>query len=188
VTTGIGAGKEAQMRRRHDTWRRLLAGGIAGVACSLVMKAMQEAGMRLLPRQMPPLRQDPGEFMVEKAEDALVEAGDKLTQAGEELAEAVELVPETVEKVAAQALGIGYGLTFALLFAAARPKVRHVILEGSTLGLATWAAGYLGWLPALGLMKPVDRQKPVQVFNAIGSHLAFGVATAALYRELRKRV
>jgi pimeloyl-ACP methyl ester carboxylesterase len=169
-------------------WRRLLAGGIAGIACSMVMKAMQEAGMRLLPRQMPPLREDPGEFMIDKAEDAVVQAADRLTEAGEELAEAVELVPESVEKVAAQALGVGYGMTFALLFAATRPKVRHVILEGSALGFITWAAGYLGWLPAMRLMKPVDRQKPVQVFNAVGSHLAFGVATVALYRELQKKM
>jgi hypothetical protein len=173
---------------RQKTWKRLLAGSIAGLACSIVMKAMQEAGMRLMPRQMPPLRQDPGEFMVEKAEDAVVEAGGKVTEAGEDLAEAMEQVPESVEKVVAQALGIGYGMTFALLFAATRPKVRNVLLEGSGLGLATWAAGYLGWLPAMGLMKPVHRQKPVQVIGGIGSHLAFGVATAALYRELRRRL
>lgn len=166
--------------RRRELWRRLLSGSIAGVATSVAMKAMQEAGMKLMPKQMPPLRQDPGEFMVEKAEDAI-------QGAGEGLSNAVEHIPTSLEKATAQALGVGYGLTFALLFAATRPKVRNVVLEGTALGLATWAVGYLGWLPALRLMKPVERQKPVQVAGAVGSHVAFGVATAALYRQLRRR-
>ncbi|HJV65472.1 MAG TPA: hypothetical protein VJ550_07065 [Geomonas sp.] len=167
--------------KRHDAWERLLAGSIAGLAGTLLIQGVQAAGMKLIPGQMPPIRQHPGEFMVEKTEEAVQRSGEKW-------ARAVEKVPDTAEKVVAQALGVGYGLTFALLYAAGRPKVRHLLAEGGALGLATWAAGYLGWLPATKLMPPVTRQKPVQVMGGIASHIAFGLVTASLYRELRRRL
>jgi hypothetical protein len=166
--------------RRGSGWRRFLSGSMAGLAGSVLMQLVQVAGMKLAPRHMPPVRRDPGEYMVEKFEEALRQAGGR----GEELA---AKIPAALERGAAQALGLGYGLSFALLFAASRRKVRNVALEGSALGLATWAAGYLGWLPAAGLMPPVHRQKPVQVIGGIASHLAFGVFTVALYEKLRKK-
>jgi uncharacterized membrane protein YagU involved in acid resistance len=166
--------------RRH-VWERFAAGSLAGLAGTFLIQGLQAAGLKFIPEQMPPIRQHPGEFMVEKAEEAIRKVGEK----GER---AVEKVPEKLEKATAQVLGIGYGLTFALIYAGARPKVRHMLAEGSALGLASWAAGYLGWLPATKLMPPVYKQKPVQVIGGIASHIAFGIVTAALYRELRRRL
>ncbi|HJV34539.1 hypothetical protein [Geomonas sp.] len=166
--------------KRHHAWERAVSGTLAGLAGTVLIQGVQAAGMKYLPQHMPPIRQHPGEFIVEKTEDAL-----KKSEKG---ARAVGKIPEAVEKAVAQALGVGYGLTFALLLAATRRRVRHVVAEGSAIGLATWAAGYLGWLPATKLMPPVTRQKPVQVIGGIASHLAFGVLTAALYRELRRRL
>lgn len=160
---------------------RLLSGSVAGLAGSVLIQGMQAAGLKWMPQEMPPVRQHPGEFMVEKAEQVIEESGAKA-------ARAVEKIPAGVEKATAQALGLGYGLTFALVYAAARPNVRHLFIEGSALGVATWAAGYLGWLPATKLMPPVTKQKPGQVIGAIASHIAFGVATAAIYRELQDRL
>lgn len=167
--------------KRRSGWRRFLSGSMAGLAGSMLMQGVQLAGMKLAPQHMPPVRRHPGEFMVEKFEELLKQAGER----GEEV---VDKIPAAVEQGAAQALGLGYGLSFALLFAASRRKVRNVALEGSALGLATWAAGYLGWLPAAGLMPPIYRQKPVQVIGGIASHIAFGVFTVALYEELRKKL
>jgi hypothetical protein len=174
--------KEAAiMRKRHHAWERAVSGTVAGLAGTALIQGVQAAGMKYLPQHMPPIRQHPGEFMVDKTEEAMKKSGEKG-------ARTVGKIPEAVEKAVAQALGVGYGLTFALLLAATRPRVRHVVAEGSALGLASWAAGYLGWLPATKLMPPVTRQKPVQVIGGIASHLAFGVVTAALYRELRRRL
>jgi hypothetical protein len=162
------------MKKRFD-FGRIITGGAAGLAGSFLMLGMQAAGQRSIPRQMPPLRQHPGKYMVEKAEEMLEVVAPDLP----------EKVPESVEKIAAELLGVGYGVSFALLYSALRPKTGNVVLDGSALGLACWAAGYLGWLPATRLMPPITRQKPVQVFGGIASHLLYGIATTALYRKLR---
>jgi hypothetical protein len=47
-------------------------------------------------------------------------------------------------------------------------------------------AGYLGWMPATGLMPPVTKQEPEQIAGPILSHLLFGMVTVGLYRVLRR--
>ena len=59
---------------------------------------------------------------------------------------------------------------------------------GAVLGLVTWAVGYLGWLPATGLMPPVTQQEPARVAGPVATHLGYGIATAAAYQWLRRRV
>jgi hypothetical protein len=163
---------------KRNAMERFISGGVAGLAGTFLIMGMQAAGQKLAPQEMPPIRQHPGEFMVKKFEEIVENVVPEIDQK----------IPEAVEKATAQLLGVGYGLTFALIYAAIRPKVRNVVLEGSALGLACWATGYLGWLPATKLMPAVTRQKPGQVFGAIASHLAYGVATTAAYRKLQKLV
>ncbi len=78
----------------------------------------------------------------------------------------------------------GYGLTAGALYAALRPDAGPILCDGLVLGLATWAAGYPGWLPALGLMPPVREQGAAQAFGPAIRHALFGVVTAAAYRRL----
>ena len=111
--------------------------------------------------------------MVEKAEQHLPET-------------VREKIPEPLEKAAAHSLAFGYGTTFGALYAASRPETKSLFLEGSALGLATWGAGYLGWLPATGLMPPVTNQRPEQIAGPILSHILFGIVTVGLYRFLRR--
>jgi len=161
--------------RRRGTLQRLSSGALAGLAGSVAMQGLQAAGQRFMPRQMPPIRRHPGQFMVEKAEELIPP-------------QAQEKIPEAAEKATAQTLGVGYGVMFALLYSAARPRVKNLFFDGTMLGLATWAAGYLGWLPATHLMPAITRQKPLQVFGAMGSHILFGLATVAAYQAVRKRL
>jgi hypothetical protein len=59
----------------------------------------------------------------------------------------------------------------------ARPRGGSALLDGALLDIASWAAGYLGWLPALGLMPPVWRQDPPAAHpDAIMARLAHDVA------------
>jgi hypothetical protein len=111
--------------------------------------------------------------MVEKAEEQL---SDTLR----------EKVPELLEKAAAKSLAFGYGTTFGALYATSRPETKNPLLEGSALGLAAWGVGYLGWLPASGLMAPVTKQKPEQIMGPILSHILFGIVTAGLYRLFQR--
>jgi hypothetical protein len=110
-----------------------------------------------------------------------------IENAEEHLPEKVrEKIPEELEKAAAKSLALGYGATFGALYAASRPETRNLLLEGSALGLVAWGAGYLGWLPATGLMPPVTKQERGQIAGPIVSHILFGIATVGLYRLLRR--
>ena len=148
-------------------------GATAGLAGTAVMQGLLAASQKWAPQNLPPIKQDPGEFMIEKAERYLPE---KLR----------EKIPEELENMAAKSLAFGYGGTFGALYAASRPETRNLLLEGSALGLAAWGAGYLGWLPAARLMPPVTKQEPEQIAGPIVSHLLFGIVTVGLFRLLRR--
>jgi hypothetical protein len=150
-------------------------GAAAGLLGTGVIQAALAATKRWMPETLPPMKQDPGEFMVEKAKSALPE-------------KARAKVPKKLESGAAFSLAFGYGLTFGALYAAVARKEQKLLLDGTCLGLATWAAGYLGWLPASGLMPPVWKQKPKQVFPNLATHALFGIVTAAALGALRKRL
>lgn len=153
--------------------KRLMASAVAGAAGTLVLQAVRSETGKRFPRTTTPMKQDPGEFMVEAAKSRLP---DRVSQA----------IPQRVDAVAARSLALGYGLTFAAAYAALRPRPKHLLLEGAVLGLATWAAGYLGWLPATGLTPPVTAQTRAQVLTPPAQHLAFGLVVvfglAAMYR------
>jgi hypothetical protein len=150
-------------------------GAAAGVAGTLVIQGLLAATKKWLPEGMPPIRRDPGEFMVHQTERALP-------------ARIMQHIPETAETVASNALGLGYGATFGAVYGAMRGHRGSALLEGPLLGLASWAAGYLGWLPATGLMRPVWKQRPTQVTVPIVEHALYGLATATAYEYLDRLV
>src|SRR5690349_15539502 len=121
---------------------RVALGAAGGLAGTVALQAIMAAGHRVRPQAEPPIRQDPGEFMVEQAEEALPDA-------------VRQRIPDAVEHTASKALGVGYGMTFGAVYAALRPQGGDPFTDGLILGAACWAAGYLGWLPAAGLMPPV---------------------------------
>ena len=149
-------------------------GAAAGLVGTFLIQGLLTASKKWAPGTLPPLKQDPGEFMIEKVEERLPD-------------NVREKIPEAVEKAAAKSLALGYGTTFGALYATARPETKNLFLEGAALGLATWAAGYLGWLPTAGLMPPVSEQKPQQIGGPILSHVLFGIVTVGLYRLMHHR-
>jgi len=52
--------------------------------------------------------------------------------------------------------------------------------------MAAWGVGYLGWLPATGLMPSVTKQERWQIAGPIVSHILFGIVTVGIYRLLRR--
>jgi len=148
-------------------------GAAAGLAGTFVLQPLRAQTQKALPETVPPMREEPGEFMVEQAEALLPE-------------ETREEIPSSVETVAAKSLAIGYGMTFGALYGALRSDGGNLVVDGVALGLGTWAAGYLGWLPALGLMPPVQQQETEQVVMPILQHIVFGVATVAAYQWLEQ--
>lgn len=91
------------------------------------------------------------------------------------------------EHVAASWAGhMAYGAAFGALFGAAQAALPQQARTtgvstaiGAAFGLSLWAASYLGWLPAMGIMK--SARKSSAGFNAtnIAAHLVWGGATGA---------
>ena len=152
---------------------RLAFGAAAGFAGTLAIQAFMTANQKWFPSAAPPIRQDPGEFMVESVESALPVA-------------VRERIPEAVESGAAKLLALGYGLTFGVLYAMYRPKAGASVHDGIALGVANWATGYVGWLPALGLMPPAWQQQPRQVTAGVVEHVVYGITTVAAYNWLQE--
>lgn len=151
--------------------KRLTQGVLAGFVGTNIMQVVRTASQQWLSETMPPIRQEPGQFMIERAEETLPE-------------EMSEPIPPGVETAGAQSLALGYGLTAGGLYGLLRHKDGNVVLDGAALGLSVWSVGYLGWLPASGLTPPPGQQDPKQLAGPIMRHIVFGVATVAAYRWL----
>ena len=147
--------------KRRPPLQRVALGAVAGVAGTMLMQAMMMTSGKFLPRSKPPVKKDPGEFMTEKVP-----------------------LPEAVRPWAAKSLHLGYGMTSGAIYGALRARRGSPLSDGALLGIGLWAAGYLGWLPATGLMPPVHKQEPQQIAVPIVQHALFGVAVAAGYRGL----
>lgn len=159
------------MHQHSAFLKRVCLGAAGGFLGTVAIQALMRAQGKWLPQASPPIRQHPGEFMVDRMEGALPDA-------------ARRHIPEAAETVVAQGLGMGYGVAFGALYAALRQQRGNALLDGAALGLGCWVAGYLGWLPAAGLMPPVNQQSAAQVAGPVVDHLAYGVVTAAAYNWL----
>ncbi|HJW95763.1 MAG TPA: hypothetical protein VJ901_19285 [Thermoanaerobaculia bacterium] len=136
------------------TIKQAALGAAAGIAATFIMQGLLEQGQKHLPEGTPPIKKDPGEFMIEK-----------------------------LKPLAAKSMHLGYGMTAGMLYGLL-PHSRWRTLEGVALGLGVWAAGYLGWLPATKLMPPLTEQTPAQITVPVVQHALFGVAVAKAFEAM----
>lgn len=156
---------------KNEIWKNIAFGTLAGIAGTMAIQGLIAVNHKLLPQADPPMRKDPGKFMIDKVKDVLPRViGERLSgRAGD----AVSTL-----------LSVGYGSTGAALYTAFRSDP-DTMLDGAALGAAVWAAGYLGWLPGLDLLPPIQKQKPAHIAASLGQHVVYGVATVAAYRRLK---
>ncbi len=154
--------------------KRVAVGAEAGFVGTLALQLLRTGSQRWLPRSMPPIRTDPGEYIVQRVEAALPSSISKR-------------VPTIVETALAKSLAIGYGLTAGALYAWLRPRGGPLLRDGPVLGLGVWATGYLGWLLALDLMPPLRQQHRLEVIAPAIRHGLFGITTVWAYRWLREQ-
>jgi len=162
------------MKRDH-VGKNLALGAAAGFAGTALMQGMMIATRKYTPQFLPPMRDNPDHFIIKQAERLLPE-------------ETQKKIPEQMETAAQYALAFGYGMTLTSIYAGARGERGNLWLDGTALGLGTWAIGYLGWLPATKLTPPVWKQKPKQVLPGILSHVLFGIAAIGLFRLAQKKL
>ncbi|GGK97107.1 hypothetical protein Sme01_35470 [Sphaerisporangium melleum] len=80
------------------------------------------------------------------------------------------------------AFGAGCGGLFALALARREPRVA----AGVAYGLAIWAVSYQGWVPGLGIMPPVHRDRPGRQAIMAAGHVVYGTALALALHRLRR--
>lgn len=162
------------MKRDHIR-KNLVLGAAAGLAGTGLMQGMMAATQKFTPQFLPPMRDNPDHFIVKQAERLLPQ-------------ETQKKIPEKLETAAQYTLAFGYGMTLTSLYALARRERANVWLDGTALGLSTWAIGYLGWLPATKLTLPIWKQKPKQILPGILSHVIFGIAAIGLFSLARRKI
>jgi len=154
--------------------KNLALGAAAGAAGTAFIQGMMAGSKRRALQTLPPMKEEPGAFMMKKAERLLPRKTRRQ-------------IPDNARSIAGSLLAFCYGMTFGSIYAALRPRDAKVIRDGAALGTAAWAAGYLGWLPATKLTPPVLKQKPKQIIPNILTDIIFGVATVALFKQVKKR-
>ena len=54
---------------------------------------------------------------------------------------------------------------------------------GMAYGVAIWGISYMGWVPALGIMPPADRDRRDRQAVMLAGHLIYGTALALLITD-----
>lgn len=86
----------------------------------------------------------------------------------------------------ALAAHLAYGAAAGAVYSAV-PKSGRPALDGTAFALFVWAASYLSWLPAAGLMPPAGRVPAARNALMIAAHLVWGLALGLLSEKKRSR-
>lgn len=143
---------------------RLLIGGIAGLVGTLAMTA----AMHRLHRKLPQKERYP------LTPREIIDAGAGNIGPG--------LKGEAAKDVTTAA-HFAYGAVTGAAIGALDPKIGPK--TGAAAGVAVWLASYMGWIPAVGLLKPATRHPARRNLLMIGVHLVWGASTALAMKELR---
>lgn len=144
---------------------RMLIGAIAGFVATMAMTAaMNRMHSRLPAKERYPLT--PREI-IDSASDALGAAPREANAA--DVTAAAHFV---------------YGAAAGSVLGAADPRMGRV--AGAMAGVAVWTISYLGWIPAVGLLKPATHHPPRRNLLMLAAHLVWGAATASGMREMMR--
>ncbi len=137
---------------------RLLIGAIAGIAGTMAMtSAMRRLHARLPGKERYPLT--PREI-IDSAAD----------------------LPDEDARSITVAAHFAYGAACGALLAAADHRIGK--RSGALAGTAIWLGSYMGWVPALGLLRPATEHPLRRNALMVGAHIAWGIGTAAALHEL----
>lgn len=140
-----------------------VAGTVATIPMSAVMWTAQQAGL---------IRHQPPEAITEAALDG---AGIRL--------------PEQEEDKVTLANHLFFGAVAGTAYGGchrALPPTAARVPAGIAFGLAVWASAYQGWVPALHIMPPADKDRPGRPQSMAVAHVVFGAALAVGVTRLRR--
>lgn len=144
----------------------LLQGAFAGILATIPMTVFMGAAHYLLPKRqrysLPP-------------RIITLQAAEKVG-----LKDVIE--EEPVFTLTTGAAHFGYGADGGILYALlARRIPLPTLARGFLFGLAFWAIGYLGWLPAAELLRPATEHPKQRTLLMILSNALYGIFTAIFF-------
>jgi hypothetical protein len=159
--------------------RNLAAGALGGAAATLAMSPLlSPRATRRIQDAIPPAKALP-EFPPRRVIQVVEE---RLTGA-RPLGRA--------EPAITWAAHVGYGIAMGALFGAlhARRSLAPGMSGGAAgvlFGLGVWAAGYLGWLPLLGVRDGTARGDRRDLPFPLAAHIVYGATTGAFHGRLSR--
>ena len=151
--------------------KRMALGAAAGIVGTVAIRVADLVSRKIAPESEDRIRREPGGYLVEQLESPLS-------------LETRLKIPNMLENMVAGGAGYAYGMSFGALYAAVRPKGGNLLGGSAALGLACWAFGYLGWMPAIGIMSPIWKHKPIEIAGPIVRHAVYGLVTVAAYEAV----
>ena len=153
------------------SFRRLLEGAVAGFAATVPMSLSMLVGWTLLPRHekyhLPPRE-------ILNAITDRVGIADQMSEN--------QLVAATI------ASHFAYGALFGSVYASLRRRLPiDSRLMGALFGLAVWVGSYLGWLPALGILRPATQHPWRRNLIMILAHFVWGATLDEALQTLNTR-
>ncbi len=147
--------------------RAALLGAVVGVLATLAMSAVM-----LLADWLGLMGKQPPERIVERASQATGTRAD-----------------EGQQNAVAAAAHLGFGAAGGAAFGALAQLARTSVPSAIALpwALAIWAGSYFGWIPALGLLPPPDRDAPGRASTMFVAHLVYGLSLGVLWRAATRR-
>ena len=153
------------------SFRKLLKGAAAGFVATAPMSAAMLIGWRLLPEHEK-YHLPPRQITEEISERVGIE--DRMSEEGQ--------IGLTVFS------HFGYGALFGSIYALFERRIPlDASLKGILMGLAVWIGSYLGWLPALGILRPATQHPRRRNLMMILAHVVWGVTLGELTRKLTSR-
>ena len=137
----------------------VIGGCVATAAMSVVMLAAEKTGV--MDRQPPE----------EIAEAALEAVGVPPDRTG--------VTEDAVALLGHFGFGATAGALFGVLHRRLRPPIPPVV-HGIVFGSLVWAVSYKGWIPALGIMPPPERDQPGRPGTMLLAHWVYGGTLGAL--------
>jgi hypothetical protein len=142
---------------RHDA----ALGALAGLCATLVMTSAMERMHQRLP------------------------VGERYPLTPREITESVApLRGERALTTATLYAHFAYGAATGAIYGAVAP--RGGVVSGMLFGIGVWLASYLGWIPALRILKPAADHPPRRNALMLTAHMLWGASTALALRELTR--
>lgn len=147
---------------------KLLIGAIAGLAATVPMTILMTAWHRRLPRREQ-YSLPPREIIDEITEAAAVQ--DDLSES---------------EKAKLSLIGhFAYGATTGAIYAPLISLIQPPnAVNGIIYGLGIWTTSYLGWLPALNILRPATEHPARRNALMITAHIVWGATLGTLVRQI----